>query len=129
MRQSAACSCWKPQSQGHAIESSHSMFGQAFSEHLQCWAELAGDHGIVAVEVTSASDAAGLPCAALSPVLDAWRITQDIPVLSAAQVLEAAAAVGLLPQSGCTACCYSRHACFANVSVGAGPDTVDLPAV
>ena len=89
--------------------------------HLQCWAELAGEHGIVAVEVTSDSDARGLPNAVLSPVLDAWRMTQDLPVMSAATVLEAAASVGLVPQSGFAACCYSRHGsrvCMLCVYVG-----------
>ena len=64
----------------------------------------------MAVEVTSGSDARGLLSAALSPVLDAWRMTQGIPVMSAASVLETAASVGLVPQSGFAACCYSRHA-------------------
>ena len=64
----------------------------------------------MAVEVTGGSDARGLLSAALSPVLDAWRMTQDIPVMSAASVLETAASVGLVPQSGFAACCYSRHA-------------------
>ena len=80
---------------------------QALEDHLRSWAQLAGQHGLVCLELLGRAE--GLPPACLSPVLQAWRSARGLPQVSLPALLRAAAAVGLMPRQGSELCIFARY--------------------
>ena len=63
---------------------------------------------MVCTELVGGAEAPGLPPAALSVVLQAWRSMRGLPRVALPALLQAAAAVGLMPRLGSPLCLGSR---------------------